>query len=575
MTFYQKIKHSGTLRWFFLGIGILAVAALTGLNVYSLYALRESTIEAAKENRKIQLEEYTSKIHYTFREPFRGLRDLDMKDLEDSWNKDENFPDYFHKVLSRAVNDSLFSSIFFSHDEYNGCHKPEHPVFKFDNQTFTFKKADYIPKEVCDGFGISKSRMNTISLDEYRWNAKAAFDAHRSMTLALINLEEKKVVGHITFLIDRDYLLNRILEPELLATFGKTEETGMVVWLRDWMQDEILISSNTDFQFNRDKIDMRQRFPDLLDNWVLHASFLESPVVAATQASLNRNLIVLGFAVLVLFGALVFMFINAQREREFALRQAGFLANVTHELKTPLAVMQAAGENISDGRVTDGERLKSYGNHIYDEAIRLRKMIDKLLDVAKVDSGQTMVNQKPVHLDIFLSEYYKNHRQYVTNRGFAFKIDEISATPMVMIDTTHLETILNNLIENSMKYSPDKKAIRMCVSATRTSVTVSIQDQGIGIPKKVQKHIFNKFFRVESADTANTKGHGLGLAIVKNLVELNGGKIAVSSEPGKGSEFSVTFPVLLKYQELAGLKKKPAQPTKELANYLEEETYAG
>ena len=573
MEIYKKIKQSNTLRWFFLGIGILAVAALTGMNVYSLYALRESTIEAAKENRKIQLEEYTSKIVYRFREPFRGIRDLEMKDLEESWNKSDNFPGHFRKVLLQAVNDSLFSEIYFSHEEHNGCHKPEHPVYILDKISGFFHEADEIPKEVCDGFGISKSRMNTISLDEYRWNNKVAFDAHRSMTLALINLDHKKIIGHLTFIINRDYLLHEILEPELLIKFGKPEESGMVVWLRDWMQDEILISSSSDYPFSRDKIDLRQRFPDLLDNWVLHASFLESPVVAATQASLNRNLIVLGFAVFVLFGALVFMFINAQREREFAIRQAGFLANVTHELKTPLAVMQAAGENISDGRVTDGQRLKDYGNHIYDEAIRLRKMIDKLLDVAKVDSGQTMVNQAPVNLDNFLIDYYKNHKDYICNRGFTFELDEFPITPLVMADTNHLDTILNNLIENSIKYSQQEKNIKITLSVEKSTVSFTITDHGIGIPKKAQKNIFDKFYRVENADTAKTKGHGLGLSIVKNLVELNGGKISVSSEPGKGSEFKVTFPALL--TQTSHRKKEVFRPADKRPQRLEEETYVG
>lgn len=573
MKLYQKVKQSNTLRWFFLGCGILAVVALTGMNVYSLYALRESTIEAAKENRKIQLEEYTNKIVYRFREPFRGMRDLEMRDLEESWNNSQNFPHHFRKVLLNTISDSLFSDIYFSHEEHNGCHKPEHPLYHFDKQSAYFRVANDIPKEVCDGIGISKSRMNTVSLDEYRWNNKVVFDAHRSMTLALINLEQKTIIGHVTLLIDRNYLINNILEPELLTKFGKTEESGMVVWLRDWMQDEVLISSNPAYQFSRDKIDMRQRFPDLLDNWVLNASFLESPVVAATQASLNRNLVVLGFAVFVLFGALVFMFINAQREREFALRQAGFLANVTHELKTPLAVMQAAGENISDGRVTDGERLKSYGSHIYDEAIRLRKMIDKLLDVAKVDSGQTMVNQAPVNLDKYLSGYYEGHKEYVNNRGFTLKLDQLPASPLIMADTNHLETILNNLIENSIKYSHDEKYIKMSLFVDNSDVSFTISDRGIGIPKKAQKLIFNKFYRVENADTAKTKGHGLGLAIVKNLVEINGGKISLNSEPGKGTTFKVTFPALLK--QTTAMKETALKTSRLKSQQLEEESYAG
>lgn len=546
---FKKFKQSNTLRWFFLGIGILAVIALTGLNVYSLYALRESTIESAKENRKIQLEEFTDAIRHRFYYPFRGISKLDMSDLQDSWTKDRNFPIYFREVLADAIDDSLFSDIYYTPDERIGCWNPDQPVYKFNRESSSFLVEENIPKEVCDGFGISKTRINTVSLQNYRWNNKAEFDAHRSMTLALIDLKDHSVVGHINFLINKEYLLNKVMKPKLAMKIGTPEESGIVVWLRDWMQDEILLCSDDSYKYDHGKIDIRKRFPDLLDNWVLYASFLESPSVAATKASVNRNFVLLGVAVFILFGALIFMFINAQREREFARRQAGFLANVTHELKTPLAVMQAAGENISDGRVTDGKRLKDYGTHIYNEAIRLRKMIDKLLDVAKVDSGQTVVEQAPYQLKDLVSAYYQANKRYVEEKGFTFDFSSAREIPPVMIDSDHLETILNNLVENSLKYSHDQKKIHIGLHSESDLVKLSVSDLGEGIPKKAQANIFDKFYRVENSLTAKTKGHGLGLSIVKNLVELNGGTITVHSEPGKGATFTLLFPAIINMPE--------------------------
>ncbi len=541
MTLIEKFKKSDTTRWFFFGIAILAVLALTVMNIYSLYALRDSTIEAAKENRKSQLEEYTNHVSHHFYKPFRGIRNLDMNDLEDSWEVSGQFPPHFNQVLFSALEDSLFSDIYYISDKRNGCHKPEYPVYKFDYQSGQFLTSIDTPKEVCDGFGISISGLNTIELDEYRFNNRMAFDAHRTMTSALINLEDHTVLGHINFVINRDYLLNQLLKPALESKFSSPEESGMVVWLRDWMQDEILLSSSDDYIYSREIVDIRQRFPGFLDNWSLHATYLKSPAVAATQASLNRNLIVLGFAVFVLFGALFFIFINAQKEREFTQRQSVFLANVTHELKTPLAVMQAAGENISDGRVTDGNSLKSYGEHIYQEAVRLRKMIDQLLDVAKVDSGQTVVNSSAHQLDDLVTNYFEKNSDYIKNKGFTYEIKSNDNLPMVLVDSDHVETILGNLVENSIKYSSDEKSIVVNLFSTNKSVGFSVIDRGDGIPKKSQKNIFKKFYRVENSMTANIKGHGLGLSIVKNLVELNGGEIHVKSDLGKGAEFSVHF----------------------------------
>jgi len=235
-------------------------------------------------------------------------------------------------------------------------------------------------------------------------------------------------------------------------------------------------------------------------------------------------------------------------------------------------VRQAAGENISDGRVTDGKRLKDYGSHIYTEAIRLRKMIDKLLDVAKADSGQTMVNQAPFKLDELAEEYYNTTKQYVASKGFEYSLNKEENMPFVMIDPDHVETILSNLVENSMKYSSKNKDISIDVYRGRKTVSFSVTDKGDGIPKKAQKNVFDKFYRVESSMTSNTKGHGLGLSIVKNMVELNGGSITVSSEVDKGTTFTVTFPALFELPE--GYKNGAQKAPEGIKTYIELEHYA-
>ncbi len=549
MPFFNKMRKRNSLRWLFLSLGIVAVLALTAMNIYSLYALRESTIESAKDNKKSQLDEFTFQVRHQFGGPFRELRKLDIEKLESSWNVSGNFPAHFIEVLVKASEDPLYDDIYYSPSDSAPCYEESQPLYKFDADLKMFTLITDVPDLVCDGFGISNSRVKAL-IEEYRFNNKVTFDAHRSMNLALINLDKRAVIGHLNFTINRDYLVNEVIAKQLKEQFGPTEKTGIVVWLRDWIQDEILSGSDEQYTYSRDvyEIDMRQRFPEMLENWVLHASFLQSPTVAATNASLTRNLIVLGFAVIVLFGALVFMFINAQRERELAQRQAGFLANITHELKTPLAVMQAAGENISDGRVKDGQRLKSYGEHIYNESVRLRKMIEKLLDVAKVDSGQTVVEQAPHQLEALVTDFLNSNEQYIRSKGFKLNFDSESELPLVMIDPDHLETILNNLVENAIKYSSDTKQIDIKLDKNNDFVELSVADKGDGIAKKAQKFIFEKFYRIENSLTAKTKGHGLGLAIVKNMVELNGGSIQVESSEGKGSTFTVSFPALIKGQ---------------------------
>lgn len=546
MKLLQRLKKANTLRIVFFGIATIAVLALTLLNVYSLYELRNSSIESATDVKKLQIEEFANTIQYHFYGSVWDLRKLDMNMVEAGWQNNHNLPGPFLKVLQKMENDPLYSSIHFIHKNENGCVDPNLPVYRFDASQNKFVTVNDVPNLVCDGFGISKSRARAI-LDDYRFNIRTTFDSHRSLTIALVDLTDNSVVGHLNLLIDKDYLLNDYIAGELKKSFGDAEESGIVVWLRDWIQDDILLSSDTSYTYDRDKypLDIRQRFSDSLDDWNLHATLLESPTIAASDASLARNLIVLGVAVFVLFGALIFIFINAQRERELAERQAGFLANITHELKTPLAVMQAAGENLSDGRVTEGKRLKSYGDHIYNESVRLKRMIEKLLDAAKVDSGQLSTEQAPHFLQELTAEFVEANRGYIEDQGFTFTFTHDKNLPLVMVDADHVETTLNNLVENAMKYSRDEKEISVKVEKKGSYATISVSDKGTGIPKNSLRYIFDKFYRVENSLTAKTKGHGLGLSIVKNMVEMNGGTIEVKSEYGKGSTFIVKFPTLL------------------------------
>jgi len=546
MKLFERLKKANTLRIVFFGVATIAVVALTLLNIYSLYELRNSSIESATDVKKLQIEEFANTIQYQFYRSVWDIRKLDMNKVETGWQNNQNLPESFIKILQKVSDDPLYSSIHFIHKNDDGCVDPEHPVYRFDASQDRFVAIDAVPDLVCDGFGISKSRARAI-VDDYRFNTRTTFDSHRSMTIALVDLTDNTVIGHLNLLINKNYLLNDYIAGEMEKSFGDAEESGIVVWLRDWIQDDILLSSDPDYTYNRDEypIDIRQRFSDSLDDWNIHATVLESPTIAASDASLTRNLIVLGVAVFVLFGALFFIFINAQRERELAERQAGFLANITHELKTPLAVMQAAGENLADGRVTEGKRLKSYGDHIYNESVRLKRMIEKLLDAAKVDSGQLSTQQAPHFLQELTAEFVEANRGYIEDQGFTFNFTYDKNLPLVMVDADHIETTLNNLVENAMKYSRDEKEISVKVEKKGSYVAIAVSDKGTGIPKNSLRYIFDKFYRVEDTLTAKTKGHGLGLSIVKNMVELNGGTINVKSDYGKGSTFIVKFPTLM------------------------------
>lgn len=530
------------LRWIMFGAAMLAVVGLTGMNFYSLNALHKKSVKDLEETRRAQITELADQTRSRFFDAPREIWKLDM-DKQRFGIESGRFTPLFMNTIAKTARDPLFSEIYFASADASFC--GENPnVLKYDLRMERFHPVLSVDDFVCDGLGMARTRMKVL-VDEYKWNTKVFFDTHRSMTMALVDNRDQHVMGYLFYKINDRFLIEDFIQPMLSDYSSRSTQRagGINLWLHDWTNNEVLASSDASTPFDPQDIQINQRFPNLLENWSIKATYDETPALRASQKSLFRNYGVLSGAVLLLVGSVVVIFIIAHRERELALRQAGFLANVTHELKTPLAVMQAAGENLADGRVSDPNRLKSYGKHIYDETLRLRSMIEKLLDVAKADAGQLVARKAPYKLTELAKSYVDQKRDYITQQGFELHTHLEHDVPLVMVDKDHFEAILSNLVENAIKYSPSTKYIGLAVRSSGRNVVLSITDKGVGVQKAAQKKIFEKFYRVEDSLTAQTKGHGLGLSIVKNFVQQNGGTITLDSHLGKGSIFRVEFPV--------------------------------
>lgn len=544
----MKVLRNRAFRWGLLMVGLFAIITLTGMNVLSLYDLRDRMVEGEEERRIDQLDEINDNIRNQILAPLRGLYKLELEPIEASIQQTGHLPGNIQEVLERSSESPFFTDIYFTPEGTDPCTEAS-TIYQYDSSQLQITPVNNYPDILCDGVGIARTKTR-IQLNDfnYRWNNNFEFDTHRSLNLGLINLSESRMIGVLTLILDQEYITNDVLPPILKNYFGDSKDTGVAVWVLDWPDGNVIASSDPTLEYDRNLSDDRVGFSGsgFFDNWSMSLAFLQSPVTSAYNETLLKNLFVLGVAVLFLLGALIFMFVTAQRERHLAQRQASFLANVTHELKTPLAVMQAAGENISDGRVTEPKRLKQYGEHIYNESIRLRGMIEKLLDVARVDSGQNMIKAAPYQVKKLLENYLAENHEYIEKKGFEVSFKTTDENTLSLIDSDSFETIVNNLTENAIKYSNEEKHIEYQVSADKDSVYFSISDKGIGIPKSDQKNIFKKFYRVEKSDTQSqkVKGHGLGLSIVKNLIELNGGTIDIKSSLGKGTTFIVRFPKL-------------------------------
>lgn len=218
-----------------------------------------------------------------------------------------------------------------------------------------------------------------------------------------------------------------------------------------------------------------------------------------------------------------------------------FVANVSHELKSPLTSIKGFTEALIDGKGKTEERTNKFLNIMDKESNRLSKLVDNLLILCRSD-GNIGIERQKVHIKDTISEVLLSFETKVQEKGISIDIINNSTTNYVMADINSFKQILINLLDNAVKYSSKNSKIVILTSDSRDNVQISIKDNGQGIPKEDIPYIWDRFYRVDKDRSRETGGTGLGLAIVKELVEKNGGMVEVNSQIGKGTTF--TFELL-------------------------------
>ena len=529
------------IRWSLLLASLIAILTLTAMNVYMLYDVRDTLIQGEQKKQLALLDEVVLNVRRTIYRPYRGFNTLEFEPIEGTIEERGQFPEQVREKIVQVANSPVFSAVYYTPADVDPCIEGSQ-IYVLNRDMSLLNLTTQYPQNLCDGVGLvrTKARIELNNFD-YRWNTNTEFDAHRSMNIGLINLHENSIIGYLTATIDRDYLINEVIRPEINQYFDSSKTTS-VVWLHDWANNVVLATNNNEIPFQIEEVQQRVDFGRMFGNWNLKIAFLDNASISLYHATFTKNIVVLGFSVILLLGALFYIFYTAQKERRILQQQADFLANVTHELKTPLAVIQAAGENIADGRVTQTKRLKEYGAHIQQESIRLNKMIEMLLDVARSDYGTTLIHATPHNLHSLVKNVIQQQYPLAKKKGYSIDYSFDSDKALILVDPDHIKIILSNLIDNAVKYSKAPSTIYLQLSVTNDGYNLHVKDEGIGISRSHIKNIFKKFYRVEDSLSAKTKGHGLGLSIVQGLMELNRGTVTVKSEWQKGSTFTLFFP---------------------------------
>jgi two-component system sensor histidine kinase VicK len=224
-----------------------------------------------------------------------------------------------------------------------------------------------------------------------------------------------------------------------------------------------------------------------------------------------------------------------------------FVSNVSHELRTPLTSMKSYIEALVDGAWKDPNVAPNFLKVTQEETDRMMRMINDLLNLSRMDLGTARLDKEYVNLnelfnhildrfDMILKNGEKSEKNYTIKRDFTRR------DIWVEVDTDKIQQVLDNIMNNAIKYSPDGGVITCRLVETHNHVIMSITDQGLGIPKEAISHVFDRFYRVDKARSRAQGGTGLGLAISKEVVQMHGGRIWVESREGEGSTFYISLP---------------------------------
>ncbi len=240
----------------------------------------------------------------------------------------------------------------------------------------------------------------------------------------------------------------------------------------------------------------------------------------------------------------VLVFHDVTDLRRLERMRQDFVANVSHELKTPLASIKAYTETLLDSALQDEEVNVRFLHRIEEQAERLNQLILDLLRLARLESGQAVFHHEPLIVADLLESSVEMHQGRARGKGLtlALELGPIDASTRVIADEEAFHQVFDNLIDNAIKYTPEAGWVRVICDLDPQWVEIVVADSGIGIPRDDLPRIFERFYRVDKARSRELGGTGLGLAIVKHVVQSIGGQVTVESRLGEGTKFRVKLP---------------------------------
>jgi signal transduction histidine kinase len=358
---------------------------------------------------------------------------------------------------------------------------------------------------------------------------------------------ERVVLGGATF--DSCYLENTFF-PETLQeqTALKMMDQGgnpmaMMVYPADMDMGHEVKPLAVSAGWGEGKPEVMRKLDDVFRGLALGIKYQGTSVKELGQTWVHRSFLILGILSLMIIGGLVLTKHIVSKEMALARLKSDFVSNVSHELRTPLALIRLYAETLELGRITTQDKKQQYYRIIRKESERLSALINNILDFSRIEAGRKEYEFRETDIAELVRNTLDSYRYQIEQQGFEFEESIDSNLPSVPVDREAIARALVNLVNNALKYSSEEKFLGVKLYRDNGVVKLEVADHGIGIARRDQSKIFEKFYRAGDPLVHNTKGSGLGLSLVRHITQAHGGDVAVESTPGKGSKFIMSLPL--------------------------------
>lgn len=551
----MKLKRRGFLGGFnrfrlmlTLGLAVvLPAAALIYVNFSQLMSLERDKVLQAAIHRDFQemlaiTEKKINKKVYTMTEEARDLYPSPESDAEEK-----------EKKLDLILAKSPWLSHVFLFDEKGYVFRSQ-PGQMSDK--YFRKEHDQLADTYRGWFGmegkdlVEAMHKKTRPMTFYTGPTKRA-DGEAYVTTALFIFpqlsKDRAVLGGATF--DACYLEQNFFPGMLSEVVNqKMSDQGgnplaMMVYPADMDMGHEMKPLATSAGWGEGKPEVSRKLDDVFRGLALGIKFQGTSVEALGQTWVHRSFLILGCLSLLIIGGLVLTKHIVSKEMALARLKSDFVSNVSHELRTPLALIRLYAETLELGRITTPEKKQQYYRIVRKESERLTALINNILDFSRIEAGHKEYEFRNTDIAELVRNTLESYRYQIEQQGFAFEESIDTNLPAVPVDREAIARALVNLVNNALKYSTDEKFLGVKLYRDNGVVKLEVADHGIGIARRDQSKIFEKFYRAGDPLVHNTKGSGLGLSLVRHITQAHGGEIAVESTPGKGSKFILSLPL--------------------------------